>query len=116
MPTRSPQAGRVVIAVEVPGAARGPAIDPTRGYLIEDLRGGAYRVTDGDYQALLVTDRRDRGGRRPPSLAPHLPAAEGVASAAQKARADNPARRLACQNRTYPAFDVPIAASDGRRN
>jgi hypothetical protein len=44
-----------VVATDVPPAARGPAIDPARGWLVEEIRDGAYWVTDGDYQALLVT-------------------------------------------------------------
>jgi glyoxylase-like metal-dependent hydrolase (beta-lactamase superfamily II) len=72
-----------VIAEEVPDAARGPAIDPAQGYLIEELRGGAYCVTDGDYQALVVTSRDGTVlVDAPPSLAPYLPAAVAeVASA-----------------------------------
>jgi glyoxylase-like metal-dependent hydrolase (beta-lactamase superfamily II) len=59
-----------------PPAARGPAIDPARGYLIEKLGGGAWWVTDGDYQALLVTSTDGTVlVDVPPSLAPHLPAA-----------------------------------------
>jgi hypothetical protein len=61
---------------EVPEAARGPAIDPARGYLVEELRGGAWWLTDGDYQALLVTSKEGTVlVDAPPSLAPHLPAA-----------------------------------------
>jgi glyoxylase-like metal-dependent hydrolase (beta-lactamase superfamily II) len=61
---------------QVPAAARGPAIDPARGYLIEELGGGAYCVTDGDYQALLVVSRDETAlVDAPPSLASHLPAA-----------------------------------------
>jgi hypothetical protein len=40
-----------VVATDAPPAARGPAIDPARGWLVEEIRGGAYWVTDGDYQA-----------------------------------------------------------------
>ena len=43
---------------DVPAAARGPAIDPRRGYLVEELGGGACRVADGDYQTCPR-----RGGR-----------------------------------------------------
>jgi len=60
---------------EVPEAARGPAIDPARGYLVEELR-GAWWLTDGDYQALLVASAEGTVlVDAPPSLAPHLPAA-----------------------------------------
>jgi RimJ/RimL family protein N-acetyltransferase/glyoxylase-like metal-dependent hydrolase (beta-lactamase superfamily II) len=64
------------IATDVPEAARGPAIDPTRGYLVQELGGGAWWVTDGDYQALLVTSADGTVVvDAPASLAPHLPAA-----------------------------------------
>src|SRR5262249_11270336 len=35
-------------------AARGPAIDPAKGYRVEPLGAGAYLVTEGVYQMLLV--------------------------------------------------------------
>jgi glyoxylase-like metal-dependent hydrolase (beta-lactamase superfamily II) len=68
---------------EVPEAARGPAIDPARGYLVQELPGGAWWVTDGDYQALLVTSTEGTVVvDAPASLGPHLPAAVAEAASA----------------------------------
>ena len=38
----------------VPAGANGPPI-PKKGYLVEEIRGGVYWVTEGVYQALFVT-------------------------------------------------------------
>jgi glyoxylase-like metal-dependent hydrolase (beta-lactamase superfamily II) len=43
---------------EVPAAARGPAVDATKGYRLQDLGGGLYMITDNIYQSMfLVYDR-----------------------------------------------------------
>jgi glyoxylase-like metal-dependent hydrolase (beta-lactamase superfamily II) len=77
------EVSRDVTATDIPEGARGPAIDPARGYLVQELRGGAWWVTDGDYQALLVTSAEGTVLiDAPPSLGPRLPAAVAeVASA-----------------------------------
>ena len=72
-----------MVATDVPPAARGPAIDPARGWLVEEIRGGAYWVTDGDYQALLVTSAEGTAViDAPPSLGPQLLAAVAEVSGA----------------------------------
>lgn len=72
-----------MVATDVPPAARGPAIDPARGWLVEEIRGGAYWVTDGDYQALLVTSAEGVAViDAPPSLGPQLLAAVADVSGA----------------------------------
>ena len=38
----------------VPSATQGPAI-PDKGYLVEEIRGGVYWVTEGIYQAVFAT-------------------------------------------------------------
>ena len=38
----------------VPSATHGPAI-PDKGYLVEEIRGGVYWVTEGIYQAVFTT-------------------------------------------------------------
>lgn len=38
----------------VPSATHGPAI-PDKGYLVEEIRGGVYWVTEGIYQAVFAT-------------------------------------------------------------
>jgi glyoxylase-like metal-dependent hydrolase (beta-lactamase superfamily II) len=72
-----------VVATDVPPAARGPVIDSARGWLVEEIRGGAYWVTDGDYQALLVTSTEGTAViDAPPSLGPQLLAAVAQVSGA----------------------------------
>lgn len=39
---------------EVPASEKGPAIDPAKGYRIQDLGSRAYMVTEGVYQMLIV--------------------------------------------------------------
>jgi len=45
-------------AAPVPSAARGPAIPQDKGYLVREIRGGLYWVTDGTYQAMFLTTGR----------------------------------------------------------
>src|SRR5262245_49922357 len=54
MPDIAPPIVRTNKYLPVPDAARGPAIDPAKGYRTESLGAGAFLVTDGVYQALLV--------------------------------------------------------------
>lgn len=42
-------------AAPIPPAARGPAIDPAKGYLVQEISGGLYWVTDGLYQVIFLT-------------------------------------------------------------
>lgn len=60
----------------VPDAAKGPPVDPARGYRTEDLGGGAYMVTDNGYNSMFVV--YETGVvvvDAPPSYAAHLLAA-----------------------------------------
>jgi len=54
MPDIAPPIVRTNTYLPVPDAARGPAIDPVKGYRVESLGAGAFLVTDGVYQALLI--------------------------------------------------------------
>jgi len=54
MPDIAPPIVRANKYLPVPDAARGPAIDPAKGYRVESLGAGAFLVTDGVYQALLI--------------------------------------------------------------
>ncbi|MFS2108816.1 MBL fold metallo-hydrolase [Sphingomonas sp. Sphisp140] len=57
-------------------AAKGPPVDPARGYRTEDLGGGAYMVTDNGYNSMFVV--YETGVvvvDAPPSYAAHLLAA-----------------------------------------
>jgi len=38
----------------VPASEVGPAIDPAKGYRVEDFGGGVYMVTEGAYQAMIA--------------------------------------------------------------
>jgi len=42
-------------AAPIPPTGRGPAIDQTKGYLVEQIRDGLYWVTDGAYQVMFLT-------------------------------------------------------------
>jgi len=60
----------------VPDAAKGPPIDPAKGYRTEDLGGGAYMVTDNGYNSMfLVYETGVVVVDAPPSYAAHLLAA-----------------------------------------
>jgi glyoxylase-like metal-dependent hydrolase (beta-lactamase superfamily II) len=59
----------------VPAGAQGPAI-PAKGYLVQEIRGGLYWVTDGFYQAMfLTTGQGVILVDAPPSIGPNLPKA-----------------------------------------
>lgn len=40
--------------LDVPASARGPAVDPARGYRVEDLGHGTYMVTDNAYSSMFL--------------------------------------------------------------
>jgi glyoxylase-like metal-dependent hydrolase (beta-lactamase superfamily II) len=40
--------------LDIPASARGPAIDPQKGYRVEDLGGGVYMVTDNAISSMFV--------------------------------------------------------------
>ena len=42
-------------AAPVPEAAHGPAIDPDKGYLVEEISDGLYWITEGSYQMMFLT-------------------------------------------------------------
>src|SRR5262245_32339870 len=58
MPTIAPLGVRIGKHLEVPESSKGPAIDPKRGYRIQDFGDGLYMVTDNGYQSMfMVYDR-----------------------------------------------------------
>ena len=72
-----------MVTTDVPPTTRGPVVDPEKGWLVEEIRGGAHWVTGGDYQALLVTSAEGTAViDAPPSLGPKLHAALAEVSAA----------------------------------
>ena len=54
MPEIAPPIVRSNTYLPVPAAARGPAVDPAKGYRVERLGTGAFLVTDGVYQAMFI--------------------------------------------------------------
>jgi glyoxylase-like metal-dependent hydrolase (beta-lactamase superfamily II) len=54
MPSIAPIGVRTGKYIDVQESARGPAIDPAKGYRLQDLGGGLYMVTDNAYQSLFL--------------------------------------------------------------
>jgi glyoxylase-like metal-dependent hydrolase (beta-lactamase superfamily II) len=53
----------------IPEAAKGPTIPPEKGYLVQEIRGGLYWVTDGSYNTMfMVTDKGVVAVDAPPSI------------------------------------------------
>jgi glyoxylase-like metal-dependent hydrolase (beta-lactamase superfamily II) len=76
MPSIAPIGERIGKYMEVPAAAVGPAIDPAKGYRLQDLGGGLHMITDNVYQSMvLVYDEGVVVIDAPPSFAQHIPAA-----------------------------------------
>ncbi|MEO6236024.1 MAG: MBL fold metallo-hydrolase [Vicinamibacterales bacterium] len=55
MPTLAPIGVRVDEYIDVVDSAKGPAIDPAKGYRTQKLGEGLYMVTDGVYQSMFMT-------------------------------------------------------------
>jgi glyoxylase-like metal-dependent hydrolase (beta-lactamase superfamily II) len=81
MPALAPIGVRVDNYLDVPDSAKGPAIDPAKGYRTQKLGEGLYMITDGAYQSMfmmyedgvVVVDA-------PPSYAAHIRTAIGELS------------------------------------
>jgi glyoxylase-like metal-dependent hydrolase (beta-lactamase superfamily II) len=54
MPLIAPLGVRIGKHVEVPESARGPAVDPQKGYRLQDLGQGLYMITDNVYQSMFM--------------------------------------------------------------
>jgi glyoxylase-like metal-dependent hydrolase (beta-lactamase superfamily II) len=83
MPALAPIGVRVDRYLEVPDSAKGPAIDPVKGYRIEKLGEGLYMITDGAYQSMFMT--YEDGVvvvDAPPPYASHIP--EAIAEVSDK--------------------------------
>jgi glyoxylase-like metal-dependent hydrolase (beta-lactamase superfamily II) len=64
---------RVDRRLPIPDSARGPAIDPAKGYRLENLGGGLYMITDNIYQSMfLVYERGVVVVDAPPNYAAHI--------------------------------------------
>ena len=76
MPAIAPIGERTGKYIDVPASARGPAIDPAKGYRLQDLGSGLYMLTDNAYQSmLLVYDKGVVVIDAPPSYSAHIPQA-----------------------------------------
>jgi glyoxylase-like metal-dependent hydrolase (beta-lactamase superfamily II) len=76
MPAIAPIGVRVDKYVDVPDFAKGPAVDPAKGYRLQPLGDGLYMVTDGSYQSMFMT--YEDGVvviDAPPGYAAHIPQA-----------------------------------------
>jgi glyoxylase-like metal-dependent hydrolase (beta-lactamase superfamily II) len=83
MPAIAPIGVRVDKYVDVPEFAKGPAVDPAKGYRTHKLGDGLYMVTDGGYQSMFMT--YEDGVvviDAPPSYAAHI--AEAIAEVTDK--------------------------------
>jgi len=76
MPPIAPIGVRIGKYMDVPDAAKGPVIDPAKGYRIQMLGDGLYMVTDNVYQSMfLVYEDGVVVVDAPPSFAQHIPSA-----------------------------------------
>jgi glyoxylase-like metal-dependent hydrolase (beta-lactamase superfamily II) len=81
MPSIAPIGVRIGKYMDVPASAQGPAIDPAKGYRLQDLGSGLYMITDNAYQSMfLVYDRGVVVIDAPPSYAAHIRQAIGEVS------------------------------------
>ena len=76
MPALAPIGVRVARYAPVPESARGPAVDPAKGYRTQDLGGGLYMIADGAYQSMfLIYEDGVVVVDAPPQYAANIPAA-----------------------------------------
>ncbi|MEP6945922.1 MAG: MBL fold metallo-hydrolase [Acidobacteriota bacterium] len=76
MPMIAPIGVRVGKYMDVPESAKGPAIDPAKGYRIQNLGKGLYLVTDNAYQSMfMVYEKGVIVIDAPPSYAQYIPKA-----------------------------------------
>ncbi len=73
MPSIAPIGVRTGKYFDIPASAQGPAIDPTKGYRLQDFGGGLYMITDNQIQSMfLVYDRGVVVMDAPQSYAAHI--------------------------------------------
>ena len=73
MPPIAPIGARIPRYMDVPESAKGPAVDPAKGYRIQALGKGLYMVTDNAYLSMFMT--WEKGVvviDAPPSYAVHI--------------------------------------------
>lgn len=54
MPTIAPIGVRVAKYADVPASAQGPAVDPAKGYRLQDFGNGLYMITDNQIQSMFL--------------------------------------------------------------
>src|SRR5688500_2766918 len=83
MPAIAPIGVRVDKYLDIPDFAKGPDLDPAKGYRTQKLGAGLHMITDGAYQSMFMTYE---GGAvvidAPPSYASHIP--EAIAEGTDK--------------------------------
>ena len=73
MPQIAPIGARIAKYMDVPDSAKGPAVDPAKGYRIQMLGDGLYMITDNAYQSMfLVYEDGVVVVDAPPSFAEHI--------------------------------------------
>jgi glyoxylase-like metal-dependent hydrolase (beta-lactamase superfamily II) len=73
MPAIAPIGVRIGKYLDVPQSAKGPAIDPAKGYRIQDLGSGLYMLTENVYQSMfMVYETGVVVVDAPPTLAAHI--------------------------------------------
>lgn len=76
MPEIAPIGVRIGKYLDIPESARGPALDPAKGYRVQTLGTGLYMVTDNVYQSMfMVYESGVIVVDAPPSLATAIPKA-----------------------------------------
>jgi glyoxylase-like metal-dependent hydrolase (beta-lactamase superfamily II) len=76
MPSIAPIGVRIAKYFDVPASSQGPAIDPAKGYRLQDLGSGLYMITDNAIQSMfLVYDRGVVVIDAPQNLAAFIPKA-----------------------------------------
>jgi len=76
MPSIAPIGVRIGKYMDVPTSSQGPAVDPAKGYRLQDLGNGLFMITDNAYQSMfLVYDRGVVIVDAPPAFAAHIPQA-----------------------------------------
>jgi glyoxylase-like metal-dependent hydrolase (beta-lactamase superfamily II) len=73
MPSIPPIGVRTGKYFDIPASAQGPAVDPAKGYRLQDFGGGLYMITDNQIQSMfLVYDRGVVVMDAPQSYAAHI--------------------------------------------
>lgn len=76
MPEIAPIGAQIEKYMNIPESAKGPPIDPGKGYRIQTLGKGLYMVTENVYQAMfMVYEKGVVVVDVPPSIAAHIPKA-----------------------------------------